>query len=201
MKTFENLMVPNSVEQLTLFAADTLVNRSAQRESKKDRTIRDISGLRCLELFKTSGQDGIVCENVYGHVVHGLYEVCAQIRAEGYKSFPFCVPASAIGLERIRQRVWIISYAESAGKRRETRNVFKANGGSNRQLPLKFHSSSEIVDRWRKHPQPMLNRGDYGFSEGVDRNRALGNAVVPQIPFLIGNAILEFERKNTKKTN
>ena len=48
--------------------------------------------------------------------------------------------------------------------------------------------------------EPAICRSDDGFSSGLDRGRKqrikqLGNAVVPQIPQLIGQAILEWERR------
>lgn len=39
-------------------------------------------------------------------------------------------------------------------------------------------------------PEPLICRNDDGFSQRVDRLRAIGNAVVPQIPEIIGRAIL-----------
>jgi len=41
--------------------------------------------------------------------------------------------------------------------------------------------------------EPELGRVAYGVSNGVDRIKALGNAVVPQIPEMIGLAILRLE--------
>ncbi len=38
---------------------------------------------------------------------------------------------------------------------------------------------------------PVLGRGENGIPHRVDRMHAIGNAVVPQIPYLIGRAILE----------
>ncbi len=44
-------------------------------------------------------------------------------------------------------------------------------------------------DHWNH--QPLLGRGVHGISNRVDRVAALGNAVVPQIPEIIGRAIME----------
>jgi len=63
----------------------------------------------------------------------------------------------------------------------------------------KFHD----VFRQILSVEPAICRSDDGFSSGLDRGRRqrikqLGNAVVPQIPQLIGQAILEWESKNER---
>lgn len=40
-------------------------------------------------------------------------------------------------------------------------------------------------------PKPLICRSDHGFSSRVDRLKSLGNAVVPQIPEIIGQAIIK----------
>lgn len=40
---------------------------------------------------------------------------------------------------------------------------------------------------------PVLGRGENGVSNRLDRVHAIGNAVVPQIPFIIGQAIMQAE--------
>ena len=40
-------------------------------------------------------------------------------------------------------------------------------------------------------PKPLICREDHGFSARVDRLKSLGNAVVPQIPEIIGQAIIK----------
>jgi DNA (cytosine-5)-methyltransferase 1 len=46
-------------------------------------------------------------------------------------------------------------------------------------------------DGWRWPPEPRVGRVAHGISNRVDRLKGLGNAVVPQIPEMIGHAILE----------
>lgn len=45
--------------------------------------------------------------------------------------------------------------------------------------------------------EPEISRVDDGFPNWVDSTRATGNAVVPQIPELIGRAIIQAQKNNT----
>ena len=44
-------------------------------------------------------------------------------------------------------------------------------------------------------PEPLIRRGDDGFSSRVDRLKALGNSIVPKIPEIIGEAIINMENQ------
>ena len=46
----------------------------------------------------------------------------------------------------------------------------------------------------------IRNKND-GFSDNVARLKALGNAVIPQIPEIIGRAIMEIEYELSEEAN
>ncbi len=99
----------------------------------------------------------------------------------GYDAEWFYIPASWVGAPHARTRVWIVAYPHEIGC-----------GG----LALGFDTlrqferrASEKVWAPELSPSPIC-RVDDGVPHRVDRLAALGNAVVPQIPEIIGHAIL-----------
>lgn len=123
----------------------------------------------------------VVCENVDGHVELGLDNVLTDLESQGYSCWPFIIPACAIGAPHRRDRVWII--AHSCGIRRVTPPS---------TLPIPQDLSNATV--FGELPTPFTSRINDGIPFLVDRIRALGNAVVPLIPELIGRAIIAYER-------
>jgi DNA (cytosine-5)-methyltransferase 1 len=108
----------------------------------------------------------------------------------GYDAEWHCISASATGAAHHRDRVWIVAYPNSA-------NV---EGSVFSQSP--FIDSEE--SRRRQHSRAIdaaIPANDYaklrpdfdGVSEWMDELQAYGNAVYPQIPEIIGRAIMEIE--------
>lgn len=124
----------------------------------------------------------VVCENVDGHIELGLDTVLTDLEAAGYTCWTFIVPACAVGASHRRDRVWIIANAPGIGPQ-------KSLGAKGRQ-PAQELSAEPI---WRELPSPFTCRSTDGIPFLVDRIRTLGNAVVPQIPELIGRAIMDYE--------
>lgn len=100
----------------------------------------------------------------------------------GYDAEWFYIPASWLGAPHARTRVWIVAYPNEVG----------CAG-----LALGFDTFRQFERRiaqevWapKLAPSPIC-RMDDGIPNRVERLSALGNAVVPQIPELIGNAILQ----------
>jgi len=110
------------------------------------------------------------------------------------------IPAAAVGLAHLRERVWLVAYSRQvkrlcpifagndAAKRAWGNAPERMPNGRRSQVGKKVPS---LFGRWVDQPNPL--RVAYGLSDWSHRLAACGNAVVPQIPELIGRAILEAE--------
>jgi len=157
----------------------------------------------------------------FGRVLGDLAEI-------GYDAEWHCIPASAIGANHHRDRVWIVAYPsggkwQPGAKEQGVLRALQENGtidcdtsgrGEAHSSALAYPNSKRLQGRQR----PILSRGH--IAEGHDRAshwwasepaiqrmangvpnrshrlRCLGNAVVPQIPELIGRAIMAGKDKS-----
>jgi DNA (cytosine-5)-methyltransferase 1 len=124
----------------------------------------------------------IIAENVAGHVERGLDTVLDDLDAAGYTAWPFVIPACAVGAPHRRDRLWIVAHTAGVGRPRPV--------GSNGRFALAELPATPV---WRELPAPFTCRDDDGIPFRMERTHALGNAVVPQIPELIGRAIIALE--------
>ena len=130
-----------------------------------------------------------IFENVAGHIKLGLDEVLSDLEAEGYAARPFVIPACGVDAPHRRDRVWIV--ADTGSKRLQGRTKEQVYGVG--ELPEQSKRSGE--DRptlWAI--EPNVGRVAYGVSARSHRIKALGNAVIPQIPEVIGRIIMEVEK-------
>jgi DNA (cytosine-5)-methyltransferase 1 len=119
----------------------------------------------------------------FGRVLGDLAEV--RYNAEWH-----CIPASRVGRPIRRDRVWIIAVADEARPAfhdvlRTGANQLRARASSDLGKTVDCGGLGTVVI-------PSDLRVEHGLSDELVMSRigALGNAVVPQIPELIGNAIL-----------
>lgn len=147
-----------------------------------------------IRLIDELGPVSVILENVTGLLSDGLVPILQSLSEIGYDAEWHCIPGAAAGAPQQRDRVWIIAYPS---EKRE-QGLFEGRGlgevGSRwpcgqADLPRVFSKPLD-GDRW---PQPIIRRGDNRPADWVDRIAACGNAVIPQIPEMIGNAILQSE--------
>lgn len=154
-----------------------------------------------------------IMENSSALLDRGFGVVCADLAEIGYDAEWECIPAAAVGAPHIRDRVWILAYPRSQHReilwpgQRQSIGIPKRNDrpetewGEDRELcPLVpgVHPRTP-ADWWRS--QSGVDRTAYGLPGQLDRSGACGNSVVPQIPELIGYAILNSMNSYTQKVN
>lgn len=135
----------------------------------------------------------VIIENVAALRSRGLDEVLRCLDALGYDAEWHCIPAAAVGAPHRRDRVWIVAHAMRS---RSSPGIPAEGHGQEGQPKIADHLSDRFA-RWEgsRHwaTEPDVGRVAHGVPKRVDRLKQLGNAVVPQIPELIGRAILAYE--------
>jgi len=149
----------------------------------------------------------VIMENVSALLARGLGEVLGELAALGYDAQWHCIPASHIGAPHRRDRIWIVAYPNGS---REPQSGW----GELAERGRVEHGSKEMADAtgsrlegWKQSKatrptlgsprdngwwsvEPDVGRVAHGVSSRVDRLKCLGNAVIPQIPEIIGRAIM-----------
>jgi DNA (cytosine-5)-methyltransferase 1 len=135
------------------------------------------------------GRPRSLLENVAGLLTRGLGEVLGALASFGYDAEWHCLPASYVGAWHERDRVWI--YADPGDERLQ---------GVHKEPILRKSSLSQqlsgVFEEWPGRsnlPESRFHRKGDGIPDVSHRLKALGNAVVPQIPEIIGHAILAAE--------
>lgn len=128
----------------------------------------------------------VIVENVAALLGRGLGDVLSDLASIRYDAEWHCIPASYVGARQLRDRIWIVAYPERDRiQRRQTITAAWCEKSREEQLaglvqPCAWPTISGSRSRGTGH----------GIPDGIHRNKGLGNAVVPQIPELIGRAIL-----------
>ena len=174
----------------------------------------------------------VLVENVPGLLAGrgGMGAVLGGLAALGYDAEWDVISAAAVGAPHLRERVWIVAYANSQepesgplgasltarvgqggfGRRRLGNGSGAALVADAHQPGSQGHgrldrqwdgsgewaageSSGAVNDFWRVEPD--VGRVAHGVPARVDRLRALGNAVVPQVVEAIGRRLLTLDQE------
>ena len=165
--TEEQKMMATAFREL----ADDVCSAAEIRAAFEGR--KDLSSERWARIVEM-GLPGILAPESAGGL--GLDAVLDDLDALGYTATAFVVPACAVGANHRRDRVWVVAHAGRLGLVQAPAARVAAN------VP-------DRTLRWDM-PAPFTVGSADGVPDWMDRTRALGNAVVPQIPELIGRAIL-----------
>jgi DNA (cytosine-5)-methyltransferase 1 len=156
----------------------------------------------------------VFVENVSALLGRGLGRVLGDLAALGYDAWWDSIPAIAVGAPHERDRVWIIAYPRGeqyegcclAIRRATAAQLAEAvaddgcarlpvdqgrGSGSERtrgRASIRSSGAGLGRDQWRFEPDVV--RVVHGIPRRVDRLHGLGNAVVPQIPEILGRAVL-----------
>ena len=146
-----------------------------------------------------------------------LGEILGALAALRYDAEWHCIPASHVGAPHRRDRIWIMAYTSNKGfsctgvinkpsisfcfpcNSRSENAEFMAYANQPRlegQRAISSRIESQLNDSgnygwW--NTEPTVGRVANGIPSRVDRLKGLGNAVVPQIPEIIGRAIIDYE--------
>ena len=152
----------------------------------------------------------LVGENVRGFINQpmGLERSLSDLEGIGYSAIPFIVPACAVDAPHRRDRIWIIAKDvgnASSGGQRGDNGRWAGQEPENRCEDVADTDSPRCEEQRRSQPaqpkhqapqcgsgwltEPSVGRVAHGIPQRVDRLKALGNAVVPQVVCQIGKAI------------
>lgn len=131
----------------------------------------------------------VVIENVRGLRTRGLDVVLRDLADLGFDAEWDLLPAAAFGAPHIRQRFFVVAYPNGHGLEGGLSTRPEGRPALQRR-PLVFAESPG--GEWPVEPD--VARVADGVPSRVDRVRALGNAVVPQVAEWIGRRIVEAER-------
>lgn len=150
----------------------------------------------------------VIGENVRGfaHQPLGLQRSLTDLERIGYQAVTFVIGAAACGAPHKRDRCWVVAHANSQGEpspvadtdstgRQEQRWPKSARKehqaserGSQRHSLMRLDRMADGLSDWMDEPCPRVATGQ---KQRAARLKGLGNAVIPQIPEMIGYAILE----------
>lgn len=154
----------------------------------------------------------VIVENTTGLLNLGMGDVLGDLASLGYDAVWHCIPASAVGAIHPRDRVWIIAHHRGErwtnGALNYAEYSRKVLSNINRELALSLKQSgkqqfdADPLSRFgARIPHGGAERASYvraalcgkhdGLPDHLDALKALGNAVVPQIPEIIGRAIMK----------
>ena len=144
-----------------------------QRGSEDDRALWP----EMFRIIKQARPSWVVAENVPGIIQMALDKVLFDLESENYSARTLILPACAVNAPHIRERTWVVAYSGSRRYREQCEGQQRKTNSTD-----KWH-----LYKWSEEPGDR--RVVDGIPHRVDRLKALGNAIVPQVAYEIMKAI------------
>jgi DNA (cytosine-5)-methyltransferase 1 len=140
----------------------------------------------------------VIIENSPKLRARGLQTVLSDLDALGFDADWDCIPASHVGAPHRRDRIWIVAHrpGDAFSAYADMLRLHSQEMHFGRGFELRHQQIGHLGSLVGWSAEPDVDRVVDGLPSDMDiaRIRAVGNAVVPQIPELIGRAILEARR-------
>jgi DNA (cytosine-5)-methyltransferase 1 len=132
----------------------------------------------------------VIVENVAILLGRGADDVLGDFAEAGYDAEWAAIPASRIGAPHHRDRLWIVAHPRRTRRQRHQQifSIFESEAAAS------AFDGNPFADAWRALDGGFADiRPGNGLSVVMERRKlsCTGNAVVPQIPELIGKAIMQ----------
>jgi len=132
----------------------------------------------------------VLGENVTGIIDMELDQVLSNLESVGYATRTFVIPACGVDAPHRRNRAWIVGYTAGTG----LSDGSSLPMGKPRGIQPEFERSGcGFGGAWAV--EPNVGRVAHGIRNRVDRLKALGNAIVPQVAYQILKVIAQIEEK------
>ena len=121
----------------------------------------------------------VLLENVAELLDRAMGEVVGSLATSGYDAEWDCIPACAIGANHIRDRVWIVAHDRRLGLPFGQRLFTRGQVAD---------AAAKASGRW--DDLFVVGRAVHGLPDRIHRTQAIGNSLIPDIPEMIGNALV-----------
>jgi len=130
----------------------------------------------------------VVVENVAALLDRGAGRVLSDLASIGFNAEWSIVSACSLGAPHMRRRLFIVANADRFNGRPRVRHSNARQDGTLQEV----NSCEDSRASWKTRLEnpSELYRGSDGLPFRLERNRAIGNSVVPQCAELIGRMIL-----------
>ena len=128
----------------------------------------------------------VFVENVAELCGRGLGDVLGSLAEIRYDAFWDCIPSSALGGLHKRERLWLTAYPNTDSLRPQRVRLPAARTGAREQFERLVQAALRV-----SVPAGRSGGVSDGVPDRVHRLKALGNAVDPNVPELLGRAYLQ----------